>query len=488
MERPRPLQKAREYEIEQGRKIDSIQRPLLHLSPYMGWMNDPNGFCYYEGQYHLFYQYYPYDRVWGPMHWGHAVSQDLLEWNYLPCAMAPDTDADAGGCFSGTAVVGENGELMLFYTGVQLPSSSHPSLQTQCLAIGDGRDFEKVRENPIIHPSQLPKGYSHVDFRDPKVWREDDKYYMLVANRHETKSGTILLFQSTDARKWNFLSEIDASYEKHGRMWECPDLFHLDNRCVILVSPQEMEAGEELHAGFGTLALLGKWSTENHSFQREEIQVVDYGLDFYAPQSVLSPDGRRIIIGWMENWETSTSSSRKYAWYSRMSLPRELRIKNGRLLQQPIQEIKQYWQDTKIGEYKVSERCSINGVDGRTLDLTVELERQNTKCRRFIIHLAANEEYYTELRINLARNELFFDRSKSGTRRDIVHSRQIKLQDIKEKLSLRIVLDKECIEIFVGEGEQVISAVIETAPEIDGIFFSADAEINMHYISHYMER
>ena len=186
---PTPLERVRDFEREQAQKLSANERPLFHLTPLVGWMNDPNGFCWYKGQYHLFYQYHPFSRQWGPMHWGHAVSSDLLHWTYMPCALAPDTAADAGGCFSGSAVETPDGRLMLVYTGVQPAGTFRRETQAQCVAFGDGMNFEKSLMNPVIRHAHLPEGYSEFDFRDPKVWREKDgSYRMVVGNRHEERS------------------------------------------------------------------------------------------------------------------------------------------------------------------------------------------------------------------------------------------------------------------------------------------------------------
>ena len=198
---PSPLlQKARDFEQEQSAQISPASRPLFHLTPQVGWMNDPNGFCFYQGQYHLFFQYHPYSTQWGPMHWGHAVSDDLVHWQPRPCALAPDTPADADGCFSGSAVPLPDGRLLLVYTGVtdmQNPEDYH---QNQCIAIGDGINFEKHPGNPVIQADLLPDAFSRQDFRDPKIWREPDGTYRVVAgNRHQTQCGTIVLFRSDNA-------------------------------------------------------------------------------------------------------------------------------------------------------------------------------------------------------------------------------------------------------------------------------------------------
>ena len=239
MKNQTPLSAARDFEREAFNEIPEGDRPQFHLTPMVGWMNDPNGFCYYKDEYHLFYQYHPYNTVWGPMHWGHAKSRDLLHWTYLPAALAPDTDADADGCFSGSALPMDDGRLMLMYTGVQPAGTGHKELQAQCVAIGDGVDFTKLAENPVIGAALLPRGYSEHDFRDPKIFRgKDGMIYCVVGNLHETRKGAILLLESEDGRGWRFVTELDASRGELGCMWECPDFFELDGHQVLLTSPQ----------------------------------------------------------------------------------------------------------------------------------------------------------------------------------------------------------------------------------------------------------
>ena len=147
------LREARKYEETAEKMIAACDRPAFHLSARTGWMNDPNGFSFYGGKYHLFYQYHPYDCLWGPMHWGHAVSEDLLHWTYLPAALAPDELYDRDGCFSGSALALPDGRQLLMYTGVlreQQADGSIRETQTQCLAAGDGTDYEKYEKNPVL--------------------------------------------------------------------------------------------------------------------------------------------------------------------------------------------------------------------------------------------------------------------------------------------------------------------------------------------------
>ena len=486
---PTPLDRVRQYERERAQKLPADERPLFHLTPLVGWMNDPNGFCWYRGQYHLFYQYFPFSRNWGPMHWGHAVSADLLHWTYMPCAMAPDTAADAGGCFSGSAVPLPDGRLMLAYTGVQPAGTFRRETQAQCVAVGNGTDFEKSLLNPVIRHAHMPEGYSEFDFRDPKMWMEEDgTLRMVVANRHEERQGAILLFRSGDGLDWRFVGEIDASRGEYGRMWECPDFFRLDGKQVLLVSPQEMHAREEFHAGYGTVAFLGSFDERDCQFTRESVQPVDHGLSYYASQTTLAPDGRRIMIGWMDNWETCKEAPRRHPWYAQMSMPRELRVENGRLMQRPVREIAGLWQDTVTHErVTVREECSLPGVDGRLLDLTVTLLPEGSACRRFTLHVAKDSAHYVQIRCDLARGELVFDRSHGGSHRDIAHTRHVPAEVRDGRLTLRLLMDKESVELFINDGERVVTSLIPTPMEAAGVTFAADAPVDLRVEAHHLK-
>lgn len=197
------LSEARVYEIKKEAEIAIENRPVFHLTPRVGWLNDPNGFSFYDGLYHLFYQYNPYRPFWGPMHWGHVISRDLLHWTYQPAVLAPDQPYDNGnGCFSGSAQTLDDGRQILLYTGVSWEKQSDGSMkeiQQQCIASGDGEVYEKYEKNPVISSDQLPKGYDRSNFRDPKLWKEKDGSWRCVTvSRNETNGGGVLLFESSD--------------------------------------------------------------------------------------------------------------------------------------------------------------------------------------------------------------------------------------------------------------------------------------------------
>ena len=491
--RSQTLWEARKYEEAFGKAISLQERPGFHLSPRTGWMNDPNGFSWHDGTYHMFYQYHPYDSHWGPMHWGHAVSTDLLHWEYLPAALAPDEIYDRDGCFSGSAITLPDGRQLLMYTGVvkeRQANGGYNEVQAQCLAVGDGVDYVKYDKNPVLDEKDIPEGGSRFDFRDPKMWREEDgTYRCIIGNRPADGSGQILLFESPDGYAWHYKKVLAANHNRFGKMWECPDFFPLDGKWVLLTSPQDMlPSGFEYHNGNGTLCLIGAYDREAEEFTEETDQSIDYGIDFYAPQTVLTPDGRRVMIGWMQNWDTCNHRRiHDEAWFGQMSLPRELSIKNGRLYQTPVRELEEMRRDrVSYQGVTVSGTVRLEGVRGRRVDMevTVRPEEGCDLYRKFAIRLAQNDLYHTSLSFRPGESVLKVDRKFSGSRRAIIHQRRSKVNHRGGELKLRIILDRFSVEAFVNDGEQVLSAVLYTDQEADGISFLADGTVNIDVVKY----
>ncbi len=470
------LQKAREYEEKYSAFIRDDERPVFHLSTRVGWMNDPNGFSMYKGQYHLFYQYHPYSNQWGPMHWGHAVSEDLLNWKYLPVAIAPDMPYDKDGCFSGSAIELDDGRHLLMYTGVKRERGEDGRMcdfQTQCLAVGDGVNYVKYEGNPVLTGADVPAGFSVNDFRDPKLFRNaDGSFGCVVGNRTEDGSGAILLYKSVDGFKWEFDTILDRSYNEFGRMWECPDMFRLEDTDIIVTSPQDMRAlGLEFHSGNCTLALLGRM--ENGEYLRENVQAIDYGLDFYAPQTLETEDGRRVMIAWMQNWDTTGGCPEGAKWFGQMTTPRDLTLRNGRMIQNPVREL-----DDRHGRrvaYKnvvVSEEVSLTGVYGRVLDMTVTVKPGDDKgYERFRIKFAKGSQHYCSVSYRPNTSTLRMSRTHAGFNRDFVHERKCRVRNQNGEIKLRIILDRFSAEIFVNDGEQALTMTFYTPQTAEGISF-----------------
>ncbi len=480
------LQKARDFETKYVPHIPKEARPYFHVTGGIGWINDPNGFSVYKGEYHLFFQYHPYSTKWGPMHWGHVKTRDFVTWERLPVALAPDMPYDKDGCFSGSAVEMPDGRMLILYTGVRMVRKETGEIrdyQTQCVAVGDGIDFEKHELNPVLSGKDLPEGGSEFDFRDPKVWIEDGRYYLVVGNRPADGSGSILLYDSEDGFKWNFLGVLSSCHNQYGRMWECPDFFPLDGKYVLLTSPQEMTAiGLEFHAGNGTVCLIGEYDREHHHLDRENVQAIDYGLDFYAPQTLLTPDGRRVMVAWMQNWETSNCQPRDARFFGQMTLPRELHVRDGRLIQNPVRELENYRSfQVLYRDVMLSGATTLRNVRGRVLDMTVTVRPalESGAYRSFKINLASDGEYSTSIRYKPEANTVRVDRTRCGFPHDIINVRDFLVRPRNGNIKFRIILDRYSMELFVNDGEQAATSVVYTDISADAISFEADGTVMM---------
>ena len=441
----------------------------------------------------MFYQYNPYNTHWDSMHWGHVVSKDLLHWDYLPAALAPDQDYDKVGCFSGSAIEQEDGRQLLMYTAVDreiLEDGTARDVQTQAVAVGDGKDYVKYDKNPVLTFKDLPEGASKVDFRDPKIWKEKDgNFYCVIGSRPADGSGQILLYRSKNGFEWEFVSTLAENKNRYGKMWECPDFFELDGKYVLLTSPQDMiPEGMEYHNGNGTLCIIGDLDSETHTLKEQSYQSVDYGIDCYAMQTLLAPDGRRIMIAWMQNWDTLAYRRNESKWFAQMSLPRELSVKNGRLYQVPVRELdsmranKVEYRDVVIKDTRIT----LDQIEGRTVDLELVIRPvdKDKLYKKFELCFAENEKYHSTLRFRPDESVLKIDRNFSGSERAVVHQRECLVNGDCNELKLRVILDRFSAEIFINDGEQVMSAVILTEQAAKGISFFVDGAAKIDVVKY----
>ncbi len=477
------LQQARDFEAQYASYIPAGERPAFHVTGAIGWINDPNGFSCYKGEYHLFYQYHPYSTHWDPMHWGHVKTRDFIRWERLPIAIAPDTPADQGGCFSGSALELPDGRQMLVYTGVyrvRRIDGRVEEFQQQCVAFGDGVNYEKYAGNPVLDGGDLPAGGSVLDFRDPKAWLDEDgTFYMVAGNRTPDGSGAIRLFESRDGLKWNYAATLDASYNEYGRMWECPDFFPLDGKQILMVSPQEMTTvGLEFHAGYGTMALIGSYDKAARCFAREKVQAIDYGTDFYAPQTLETYDGRRVMIAWMQNWATTGCQPADARFFGQMTLPRELSLRDGRLVQNPVRELTNYHgRRVSFSDILITAgETNLHGISGRLVDMTVTVRPVDGRpsYRAFKIHLAKDGNRETVIRYKVENSTIQIDRTHSGFPYDIVNVRDFPARPRDGLVKLRVVMDRNTLELFVNDGEQAASMILYTPVTADAISFEVD--------------
>ncbi|WP_073200265.1 glycoside hydrolase family 32 protein [Gracilibacillus kekensis] len=446
------VNQATKYIKQQENKVGNTKYRLnYHMMPPVGWMNDPNGLVQYKGDYHLFYQHYPYEPVWGPMHWGHAISKDLVNWEHLPVALAPSEFYDNGtlddhGCFSGSAIEKDN-ELYLIYTG---HSIERDPMQVQCIAkSADGIHFTKESQNPII--DHFPKDGSK-DFRDPKVWQYDNQYYMVVGSKKDGK-GKALFYQSSNLIDWTYKGVVAESNGEQGDMWECPDLFPLEKEHALILSPMYGEKNEK------PIIIFGEMDYKAAKFSQERSMLLDYGHDFYAPQTLKDEKGRRIMMGWMDMW-FSKRPSEEDGWVGAMTIPRELTYNhNGVFIQQPIEELKALRTDHHhIEDFEIHGVNRFSKFDGIATELCMDFDIINSDSPVFGLHLrcSIDRSEKTIIKIDTINEEVIVDLTLAGKGESGVYKAPYNIE-ANGKLNLRVFLDKTSIEVFVNHGEQVIT-------------------------------
>ena len=440
------IQKAQK-EIESKKEIIKAgqMRQHYHFMPQTGWINDPNGLIYYKGKYHYFYQLNPYYGHWDYMHWGHAVSSDLMHWEYLPVALAPSEEYDdhmRGGCFSGSAIE-HDGKLFLMYTGTSNHGEGY--VQTQCIAYsGDGINFTKYEGNPVIYP---PEGVPSDLFRDPKVWEHDGVYYM-VCGASRNKRGQALLYRSSDMLHWEFFNVLAESRGEWGYMWECPDFYQLEDKYVLTFSPMGESDRKAVY-------LVGDFDYDTGKFSWQISGEIDWGMDYYAPQSFLAPDGRRIIVGWANEWQWMSfwkdwGPTYREGWCGFFNLPREVRLMPDHTLQfLPVEELNILRENKQsIREFTVRDQnIELKAGDGISFEMKMKADLEQTDADRLEIDLRCGGEKKTTCIFDFKHGIMKIDRNHSdGWSKGISYS-TLFLKGKKE-LDIHIFSDQSSLEIF----------------------------------------
>ncbi len=475
---------------------DNKHRPLFHFTPDSMWMNDPNGMVYFEGEYHLFYQYYPDSTVWGPMHWGHAVSTDLVKWEHLPIALYPDS---LGYIFSGSAVVdvnntsgfGEPGKPALVaiftYHNMEGEKAGRNDYQTQGIAFSNdkGRTWTKYEKNPVLkNPGQR-------DFRDPKVsWhKETAKWMMTLASGDH-----VCFYSSPDLKSWTLESEFGKNIGAHGGVWECPDLFEMpvansggEKKWVLLVSinPGGPNGGSATQYFTGTF--------DGHTFTNEstDIQWVDQGKDNYAGvtfSDIPPSDGRIISIGWMSNWQYAQNVPTA-KWRSAMTFPRSLSlIKVGstyKLCSEPVEEIQLLRElKTELKSTLISGTKDMfpdNNPATGAFEIMLEFAiSENDPETVFGVELSNAKGEQMLIGYDKANSKFFINREKAG-KSDFsadfkgLHTAPFRLSDTL--VNMRLLIDVASVELFAMNGEVVMTDIFFPTEDFRNIrLFSNNGE------------
>ncbi|MCD8073104.1 MAG: GH32 C-terminal domain-containing protein [Alistipes sp.] len=450
-------------------------RPNYHFSPRTGWMNDPNGMVYHDGEYHLFFQHNPYGSTWGNMTWGHAVSKDLRRWEYLPDAIMPDT---LGSIFSGSAVVDSRNTAGFGKDAIVAVYTSEGARQTQCLAysLDNGRTFTKYEGNPVLESE------TYRDFRDPKVrWHEaSGKWIMSLAT-----SQVISFYSSPDLKIWTFESDFGRGIGAHGGVWECPDLLPMQysgkTKWVLLVS---INPGGP-NGGSATQYFIGDFDGKN--FTADDLPYplwLDHGRDNYAGVTWSgAPGGRNIFIGWMNNWDYANQVP-TLNFRSSMTVPRELSLAhNGSHLcvaSNPVAELlKMRGKAIKLedialgGEKKVPLPVNGSGYE-------LEMEVIPGGAQEFSLSLANARGEKIEFMFDMRAGKLLIDRCRSGNcdfspafAPGVIEAPLV-LQGPVHRL--RLLVDNCSTELFLGDGQTVATNTVFPSEPYDQIQLAASGE------------
>jgi beta-fructofuranosidase len=443
--------------------MQDYYRPVFHFTPRQGWMNDPNGLIQFRGTYHAFYQHNPDAPVWGPRHWGHTVSRDLVHWEHLPIALYPDQDYERG-CFSGSAV-DNNGELTLLYTAHHDGRSPR---ETQCVALSrDGIFFTKYEKNPVI-PGP-PAGYSE-EFRDPKIFRHGEGWYIVVGCARENRGG-VLLYRSKDLRRWDLAGQLCESDGSQGIMWECPNFFELEGRWVLLISPIDMEKAR-------CIFITGEMDFEKPAFVQKRWWKTDYGPDFYAPQVFTDDRGRRILFGWMDMWK-GEFPTRKEGWAGAFTFPRELFLENGWVCQRPVEELALLRKGELFSgplSLSADKTNNLSGVEGDCLEIAFTIPEARDRGAALLtmrLRASADGGEKTLIQWDFLSQTLILDKRHSGTGK--LEKIVIPLaEDGEGPVDVQILIDRSSLELFLCRGKYCVTNWI--FPQPSSIFYDIVAE------------
>lgn len=417
-------------------------RPEIHFTPICNWMNDPVGLIYFQGNYHLFYQYFPYEKHWGTMHWGHAVSKDFINWQHLPIALYPSRLEDCNGCFSGSAAE-DGGKMYLFYTGVHYDKvkkenihESENGLFTSCqigMISSDGFSFDHHEKKLLIPAFTDPQLGSRVHTRDPKVWKDNDGWHMVLGSQCEHQGkliGQILIYKSMDGAGWSFQNCFRMADVE---MIECPDLFQSDGRWVLMVSLMGCGTGEQPeHISYGGVV---EFDAESGELQADssKLMPLDAGMDLYAAQSMKDEQGQNVMLAWVRMPQAMDGEQ----WIGMYTLPRIVSVRDGRLRYSVHPLVKEQFMTSCGPEHFCRGAVRIEAE----LEENGKIEIGGYEIRRIGMLL------YTD-RTNVFPKDAGRWLRKTQSRLSSGHCQ------------LEIYVDHGIVEIFVNDGEMVITQVV----------------------------
>ncbi|GLO62624.1 putative sucrose-6-phosphate hydrolase [Vibrio sp. MACH09] len=438
--------------------VECHYRPSWHIAPPSGLLNDPNGFIYHNGEYHLFYQWSPFQCQHVDKYWAHLTSKDMVHWQARPIALTPSDWFDSHGVFSGHAVSNEQ-QLMLFYTGNVRIGEERQRQTTQCLAVSDnGIDFNKI--GPVI--DSLPEGVTP-HCRDPKVVKIGDEWWMLLGVQRQDLTGRLAVYKSKDLYNWQFDQLYGDELGDFGYMWECPDLFLLDGNLLAVIGPQGITSTSQHHTTPHHNGYLKATISEQGHLSMSDFEQLDHGFDFYAPQTLQTEDGRRVLTAWMGLPDEVNHPTVDNGWIHQLTCLRELSLNDGHLYQQPVSELTSLRKP--LEEFTLDN--STMSLATRSFELKVQLHWGDT------LSLFKDDNNQVTIALNKENRTLYLDRSKTQIRQgDTI--RELALQS--EVVDLHILSDNSSLEIFINQGEFVMSSRIFVPNTATGIALKGKAQ------------
>ncbi|MBT2581646.1 sucrose-6-phosphate hydrolase [Planococcus sp. ISL-109] len=443
-------------------------RQTFHIQPISGLLNDPNGFSYFNGEYHLFYQWHPLGPFHGLKYWYHTKSTDLVNWKNVGIAIKPDDYFDSHGAYTGSAIE-HNGKLYLLYTGNTRDENfdRHPHL---CIAIMDAQDNITKLEESVL--DKVPAGYTE-HFRDPKVWKEPESFYAVIGAQRTNKTGCVCLLSSTNLLDWNFEGELATKLDDFGFMWECPDYFEIENQGVLVFSPQGLEPVGDLYQN---IYQAGYVLGERIDLQRKELNhgsfiELDRGFDFYAPQTMEDPNGRRLLVGWMGLPGIEYPSDIN-GWAHCLTLPRELSVHGGKIIQKPVPELQSLRKKKAEAADRISnEKKGYDGFSGVTYELVCEFEQGD--ALEYGIEFCAGGDKKTVIKYDAVQGKVILDRRLSGKVIGSAFGTERKCHIVGNVHKFHLFVDSSSVEVFVNDGTEVFTSRIFPDRKSKGIRFFA---------------
>ena len=459
-------------------------KPIYHIHPEFGLLNDPNGLAYFNGYYHLFHQWYPYGTTHGMKHWAHLKSKNLVEWTREEVALIPTEDYEAHGAYSGTSIEIDN-KLYLYYTGnIKLDKMNRSS--NQCLAIMDGDDnIQKHPSNALIEG--VPQGYTgHV--RDPKVFKKNDQYYMILGAQRLDETGTFIVYQSPNGIEWKLLGELILKNfnQEFGYMWECPDYAQIDGKDLLVFSPQGIEPqGEKYKNLFNVTYVIGKLDIENLTFEVESFDEFERGFDFYATQMFKGKEEQTLLLAWAGLGEFEYPTD-EFGWAHCLTFPREITIKDNKVIQFPAKELELLRLDG-MSESGECQGFALLPNETNTYELNVTLKPNDANT--FGLNLAVSEEERLILEFNQKEQTVTLDRSelKHQFVEEFGTYRQADL-NIGEVLEIKVLMDNSIAEIFINNGEVAFTTRLFPLKTSTNIEIFSDGSMMYNYEKYLLKR